>query len=59
MSTSTELNTGTVTVGVAVVVGARGSASYDVPAGDYVLIRKVDVTGTPSYAITHQVEQGY
>ncbi len=50
-------NTGTVVVGVTVVVGTRGTASYLVPAGDFVLLRTVNVTGTPSYAITRQTEQ--
>lgn len=50
-------NTGTVVVGVTQVVGTRGTASYIVPVNDYVLVRKVDVTGTPSYAITRQTEQ--
>jgi hypothetical protein len=51
-------NTGAAIAGMNVVVGSRGTASYLVPTGDYALIRKVDVTGTPAYAITHQTEQG-
>lgn len=48
--------TGTVVLGVSQVIGTRGSASYLVPRGDYVLIRSVNVTGTPTYAITRQAE---
>jgi hypothetical protein len=50
-------NTGTVVLGVSQVMGDRGTASYLVPIGDYALIRSVTVTGTPSFAITHQTEQ--
>lgn len=50
-------NTGTVVAGITQVVGSRGTASYLVPAGDFVLLRSVNVTGTPSYAITRQTEQ--
>lgn len=50
-------NTGTVVVGMNQVIGVRGTASYLVPVGDYVLVRSVNVTSTPSYAITRQTEQ--
>jgi hypothetical protein len=49
--------TGTVVLGVSEVNGARGTVTYMVPASDYVLLRSVNVTGTPSYALTHQTEQ--
>lgn len=50
-------NTGTVVLGVSEVVGSRGTATYWVPTGDYVLVRGVNVTSTPTLVITHQTEQ--
>lgn len=51
--------TGTVVVGVSLTGTAGGELSYDVPAGDYVLLRTVTVSGTPTYTITRQAEEAW
>jgi hypothetical protein len=49
-------NTGTVVVGVAVTTSGGGQLCLTVRPGDYVLVRSVNVTGTPTYTLTNQVE---
>lgn len=51
--------TGTAVLGLSVTATAGGELSYDVPAGDYVLLRSVTVSGTPTYTITHQTEESW
>lgn len=49
-------NTGTVVVGMTMTNSSGGSLCAMVPPKDYVLLRGVNVTGTPTYTITQQVE---